>query len=943
MKKYYLLIFLFLSLVARAQVAVNPTVTPSIFTSDDQITVTYDVTGTSLASLSNAYIWVWIPDENIDAKYNVNPASNNAALTANAKFAKTTSEGKTVFSITFTPSDFFAGDISSAESIGMLLKGNDWANGQTTDFVTEFWDGTYTLKLNSPSTRPLFVTQNSLITISAEAPVASTFKLYVDDVLVNEASSTSVYSYDYTVTQNSGSGTVRLEAVAGSSSAVETFRFLITSPSPIVVRPQNIVPGINYGTDPTKVVLCLWAPGKNSSYVRGDFSDWEVLPENIMNKDGEFFWLEIDNLTAGTEYGFQYLVDEELFLADPYADKILDPDDQYIPESVYPELKEFPTEALNTKWYFNRVSVFQTEQPQYTWQTTNYSRPAKENLVIYELLIRDFFGENERTYENLTDTLDYFKRLGVNAIELMPIMEFNGNESWGYNPAFMFAPDKFYGPKNKLKEFIDKAHAAGIAVILDIAMNHQDLPNPYVLMDFDFTTGKPKPTNKWFNVDAKHPFNVFFDMNHESTYTKAYLDTVNHYWLNEYKVDGFRFDLSKGFTQKNNPVDVSAWSAYDETRVALLKRMADKIWEHSPDAIVILEHLSVNSEEKELAEYRTAEGKGMMLWGNMNHSYSQLTMGYETDSDISGTSYKNRSWTVPHLVSYMESHDEERLGYRNKQFGNVIGAYSTKETETSMDRIEAASVIFYTIPGPKMLWQFGELGYDFSINTCTDGSVNNDCRVSPKPVKWDYLQDSDRLGLFLLTSDLIKLHKTHSVFTHGNATVTTGPSFVKQVQVKNNPYTETPSTSTEMNVQAVANFGMTSTSASIDFPHTGTWYDYYNSGTAINVTSLPFSLPLQRGEYRLFTDVSIGPGPITGIEEPARRRTDLSFPNPTHGVFQLTTEGTSDVSITDMRGVRQPFRREGESFDITGLPSGLYLVIQRNLQGKKEVFKVMKK
>lgn len=943
MKKYYLFVLLFFSLAARGQVALNPTVTPSIFASDDEITVTYDVTGTSLANLSNAYIWVWIPQEDIDAKYNVNPATNNATLTANAKFTKTTSEGKTLFSITFTPSDFFAGDISSAGSIGMLLKGNDWSNGQTTDFITDFWDGTYTLRLNSPATQLLFVSENSVIKINAEAPVASSFKLYVDDVLINEASSTSVYSYDYAVAQTSGSGTVRLEAAAGSSSASETFQFLISSSSPVVARPDNVIPGINYGTDPTKVVLCLWAPDKNSSYVRGDFSDWQLLPENIMNKDGEFFWIQIDGLTSGTEYGFQYLVDEQLFLADPYADKILEPDDQYIPDAVYPDLKDFPAKALNNKSYFNRVSVFQTGQAAYNWQTSNYVRPANENLIVYELLIRDFFGESERSYENLTDTLDYFKRLGVNAIELMPIMEFNGNESWGYNPTFMFAPDKYYGPKNKLKEFIDKAHAAGIAIILDIAMNHQDLPNPYVLMDFDFITGKPKPTNKWFNADAKHPFNVFFDMNHESPYTKAYLDTVNHYWLNEYKVDGFRFDLSKGFTQRNNPTDVSAWSAYDETRIALLKRMADEIWKHSPDAIVILEHLSVNSEEKELAEYRADEGKGMMLWGNMNHSYNQLTMGYETDSDISGTSYKNRSWTVPHLVSYMESHDEERLAYRNKQFGNVIGAYSTKETETSMDRIEAATVIFYTIPGPKMLWQFGEFGYDFSINTCPDGSVIDGCRVSPKPLTWDYLDDSDRLGLFLLTADLINLHKTHSVFTRGDANVTTGSSLVKQVQVKNSPYTETPSSTNEMNVQAVANFGMTNTSAAVDFPHTGTWYDYYNGGTAIDVTSLPFSIPLQRGGYRLFTDVSIGPGPITGIEERVENRNLSAFPNPTDGVFHLTTPSTSHVSITDMRGVNQVFQRRGETIDISGLAPGLYIVVQQNAQGMREVFKVVKK
>src|SRR5436189_5819364 len=98
----------------------------------------------------------------------------------------------------------------------------------------------------------------------------------------------------------------------------------------------------------------------------------------------------------------------------------------------------------------------------------------------------------------------------------------------------MFAPDKYYGPKNQLKAFVDACHKQGIAVILDIALNHQDLPNTYALMDFNFDTFKPNPTNKWFNVNATHPFSVFFDMNHASPYTKAYVDTINHYWLNEY-------------------------------------------------------------------------------------------------------------------------------------------------------------------------------------------------------------------------------------------------------------------------------------------------------------------------------------------------------------------------------------------------------------------------
>lgn len=913
------------------KVVLTPIVTPSLFRAGDQITLTYDVTGTSLASLNDAYLWLWIPDKTINARYNINPANSNPSASENAKFAKSIVEGNTFFTITFTPAEFFDGSIDAETNIGMLLKGNDWSDGQTIDFTTTFWDGSFVINLLAPVKEPLFVTQGQSIEIKAETPVEAVYKVYVNDVLAFESASLSVFAYEYEVSENTG-GVIKLTATSESKTEEVTFQFLVSVNSMEATRPSGIIDGINYQADDTKVILSLWAPGKTSVYVRGDFSDWQIKPEYQLKKDGEHFWVEVSGLTPGEEYGFQYLVDESVWIADPYADKILDPDDQYIPSSIYPDLKSFPDEALSNEWYFNRVAVFQTSQAEYAWQVNDFEKPNDDELVIYELLIRDFFNEQNRSYQNLLDTVSYFKRLGVNAIQLLPIMEFNGNDSWGYNPAFMFAPDKAYGPKHALKQFIDECHKQGIAVILDIAMNHQDIPNPYVLMDFDFETGKPMATNKWFNPDAKHPYNVFFDMNHESSYTKAYLDTVNHYWLNEYKVDGFRFDLSKGFTQKNNPDNVIAWGEYDDSRVAILKRMADEIWSHTPTAYIILEHLSENEEEKELAEYRSDEGKGMMLWGNMNHAFNQLTMGYSQDSDISGVNYWNRDWTVPHLVSYMESHDEERLMYRNIEFGNSTNEYTAKNPATSIQRIKAASVLFYAVPGPKMLWQFGEYGYDYSINTCNDGSVNEECRVSAKPVVWNYLDEPRRLDLFNHTSDLIKLHTSYAIFNSGIATVSPANSLIREVQVKNSPYTETPSSTDEMNVQAIANLELHAQAVSVNFPHTGIWYDYYNGGSPVNVTSLPYQLNLSAGGFKLFTDVSIGAGPITVIVS-ENSFTKVLYPNPTKGKFKLMNQTDTGYVVIDMRGISHDLKQDGEFYDISHLPAGLYMIMFRSNEG----------
>jgi len=947
MKKIYLVFWLGVVAVnCLAKESITPVITPTLFRYNDNVSVTYDVTGTSLADLTNAYLWVWMPEQSVDAKYNVNPASNDPTKTNVAKLTKSTDNGKTYFTITFKPSDFFSSDISTLKQIGMLLKGNDWSDGQTTDYVTTFWDGTFQIKLTSPAQQPLFVTTAAQINIQAETPVAGHYVLYIDGVQTNEQDNITQYSYQHTVTETSGSVIVKLVVTAGANSAQTTFQYIISQNSASAIRPAGIVDGINYDpADNTKVTLCIWAPGKNSVYVRGDFSDWNVLPENLMKKDGEHFWIEIDNLIAGTEYGFQYLINESVFVADPYADKILDPDDQYIPASTYPDLKSFPTKALSDKWYFNRVAVFQTGQQPYTWQVSVFQKPAKENLVIYELLMRDFLGADARSYKTLADTISYLKRLGVNAVELMPIMEFNGNDSWGYNPTFMFAPDKFYGTKNALKDFVDKCHQQGIAVIFDIAMNHHDAPNPYVLMDFDFSTFLPTPNNKWFNVTATHPYSVFFDMNHESPYTQAYLDTVTNYWLREYHIDGYRFDLSKGFTQTYNPNDVNAWSAYDASRIAILKRMSDKIWAHFPDAYVILEHFAANAEEKELAEYRANEDKGMMPWGNFNNAYNQNTMGFGDKSDFSSIYFVNRNWTVPHLVGYMESHDEERLMYKNITYGNASGSYSVKTLSTALSRVKAASTLFYTIPGPKMLWEFGELGYDLSINRCSDGTIG-DCRVTAKPAKWEYLNNTDRKSLFTFTADLIRLRNTYDVFTAGDASVPSSNSLLKQITLKNRPYNASPSMAADMNVQIVANFDVTNQTFLINFPHTGTWYDYYAHGKAVNVGSTPMSFSLAPGEYKLFTDVEIeNPLPVITAVSEEIESTMRCYPNPVSDVVTVQSENgmVDGIEFYSLQGQRViADRLDSERWSMRAFETGLYVM---EIHANKKIYriKVLKK
>jgi len=380
MRVKFTIILLILSVIVSwaQKVSLNPTISPALFRYNDQITVTYDVTGTSLASLASAWFWVWIPNTAINASYNFNPAASNPVSTDHAKCTKSTSSGKTLFTITFKPSDFFSSSISTQTQLGILLKGNDWSNGQTTDFIASIWDGSFQVKLTSPSVQPLFVANGNTISIQASTPIAANYSLRVNDTEVDAQTNISSYTQILTVSDSVKFYKVLLIASANSTSDTASFSYLIPQASPVLTRPSGIIDGINYSSDQTKATLSFWAPGKTSVYAFGDFTDWNVSPSYLMKKDGEHFWIELTGLAPNKEYAFQYLVDQTLKIADPYADKVLAPVDTQIPATTYPNLKQIPQKAVNSEWYYNRFSVLQTGQAPYQWKTTNYKKPNKE-------------------------------------------------------------------------------------------------------------------------------------------------------------------------------------------------------------------------------------------------------------------------------------------------------------------------------------------------------------------------------------------------------------------------------------------------------------------------------------------------------------------------------------------------------------------------------------
>ena len=699
------------------------------------------------------------------------------------------------------------------------------------------------------------------------------------------------------------------------------------TPDPLVFEtmPAGVRHGINYN-DNGSVTFVLFdkdKDGKRSDYcyIVGDWNEWERVKEGAMKRDNEAgcWWITLDGFDADKEYRFQYRLgnqpSSDIRVSDPYTEIVYDQwNDQYIDG-----VPAFPEGARQL------VSAFQINKPSYSWQHKDFKIEDRNDLVIYEMLFRDFTTSQD--IEGAMAQLDYIENLGVNAIELMPVQEFDGNLSWGYNPNHWFALDKYYGTREEYKAFIDECHSRGIAVIIDVVYNHATGSHPWAKMWWNGSA--TAENNPFFNVLPTHPYNVYHDMNHENAMVKEHVKRSLEYLLTEYDVDGFRFDLTKGFTQKQTDPDVAAWGRYDQSRIDILKGYADHIWSVNDNAVVIFEHLSDWDEEKVLAQH------GIQLWRNVNHEYRSAVGG--------GTgNFSNMYSNAPFggFVGYMESHDEERLCYgvgadassvtwgicgtltdwssditmaadgvffsaKNVTFkaddmfkirGNgewndafnygastkgyklplntgyaltlgsgsqdmAVPAAGTYDIYFSLDaemvwlmspgqrpeapsvtpggesedaltvamrRAGASAAFFLTVPGPKMIWQFGEIGYDYSIDY-------ND-RTGEKPVVTDaYMAVPERKALYDTYATLLKFRRENPRFFDSDAKFEWTPTgTLKKITCSADGKT----------FHVVGNFAKTT--ATYDVP-AGTWTDYINGGTVSG------PITLKEGEFRLLT------------------------------------------------------------------------------------------
>jgi glycosidase len=851
-----------------------------------------------------------LSSSNSDWKYVV------AAWSTNLPKAKLTKVSANVWTLSITPSirEFYG--VPAGEQIQKMAfvfrnsagatTGRDVGAGDIFYNVTE--QASFELMLSQPAQYTSLADAAQVIPVEAAASVCDSIILYQNGTRLKKVTGTAL---SHTVTA-AGSGSFKLLVKAwynNVSKADSAYYFIRTAPVTAAV-PAGLKPGVNITGDNSAAFL-IYAPFKSSVFVMGDFNNWIHSSEGFMKRspDGSWYWLEISGLNPAEEYGFQYLIDESIRIPDPYSTKVLDPwNDKFINAATYPDLKPYPEGKAD-----NLVSVFQTRPPVYQWKTGNFAAPAKDTLIIYEMLVRDFV-ETHR-FKTIRDTLDYLERLGVNAIELMPVNEFEGNSSWGYNPSMYFAVDKYYGTANDLKELVDSCHSRGMAVILDVVLNHAFGTNPLVRMYWNSSTNQPAANNPWFNVTSPNPvYSWGYDFNHTSPQTQAFADSVCHYWIQEFRADGFRFDFTKGFTNSSG----DGW-AYDASRIAILNRIGNKIKSYKPDAILILEHFADNNEEKELA------ANGFLLWGTAKFRYQAAsTSRDDRNMSLSEASWKNRGWSVPGFVDYMESHDEERIMSLNLTEGQAVGAYNIKELNTALKRIKLTGIFFMLMPGPKMLWQFQELGYDYAKN------YNND-PLGPKPIRWDYYNIAARRNLFDNFSALAELKKSQPAFSSDIFTLFESGE-TKRLNIQH----------ADMDVVVLGNFDIYPREIAPNFTRTGMWYEFFR-GTAMDVSTATQNTPisLMQGEYRIYTSKQIArPSFLLGVEEPVGADGDgvlfEVFPNPfsdratvrfnDESGFRPYTLELFSVDGTRIRTMSIPAGMNEVTLEGSDLSSGVYYV-----------------
>ncbi len=542
----------------------------------------------------------------------------------------------------------------------------------------------------------------------------------------------------------------------------------------------------------------------------------------------------------------------------------------------------------------------------YVWQNTGYARPPLNKLIIYEMNMMEFAGgyfnlsnPNQTRWSHLRSLLPYLDSLGINAIELMPVTDFGNigpsGFSWGYDVNSYFALEPTFGTPRDFKEFVDSAHGRGIAVIMDMVLNHlnetsalwQMLPdeaqNPYFKSCSEI---KPNEDGLCFFKDMDY-WTPIGSIN----YSEELAQTALKMWVDSYHIDGFRYDYTQGIGWNKNDTSKGVLG-FANVIAKTYNNSIYQIAEHLPESPALIYYSGMTS-----SWHGDFRGK---LFGEAAGTVTTLTdmenivlgLGITGSNDTPYTPSAYASRIEP--VNDCSNHDEQTLLYEMIKWHSI-------DTATAYQRDKLYSTFMFTSLGIPMLWEGNEMGE-------IRGYTSNDNKLSYRPVQWNYLTSPRGQSQFKHYRTLIMQRRYNPALYNG--------TLVKQYRYDASRvlvWGFKDSVSGNM-IEVVANMGASSkTVTNVPWLAAGTWYDVFDQSTfeAGSTTLASFTIPGYTA--RVFSNkrdsdigIPLGVDDGTGIDVPSKFLLAQNYPNPfnpsTTIHFELPKQSRVTLKIFDIMG-----------------------------------------
>jgi maltooligosyltrehalose trehalohydrolase len=411
------------------------------------------------------------------------------------------------------------------------------------------------------------------------------------------------------------------------------------------------------------------------------------------------------------------------------------------------------TDPFALKTDVGELSAFNTPglEPDFVWTDADWRTPEIDDLIVYELHVEEF----NSTFDGVVERLDYLRALGVNCLELMPVTSLKVDFDWGYGPLHYFAPNERWGGPAGLKRLIDACHAAGVAVILDVVYEHVAYDFAYARVYTD--AGIPSPM-----IAGTGLFGPQIDFN--SPLAHDYIRAANHHWLEEYHVDGFRYDEVTDLY--DGPIGVKyarlAFEDYSDSFGFARFTPTGAAGEYS--RIIQCPEALNRPQEILRSTYSNATWQDGLLGkaeDMASHGYVDDSFAHLLDRRFSGypdtkTVQDSGGAPVERPVApfqYLESHDHSQLISFVATLPGDVGFGDRGQ----FYKLQPFVIGLYTAQGIPMLWQGQEFAENWVLPNAGNGRI-----CFRRDVNWEYFYDDYGSALIRLYRVLARLRRSYA-------------------------------------------------------------------------------------------------------------------------------------------------------------------------------------